>query len=155
DLNISGSGKFVGGVDFSRAKEAPNDTWLAIGNLSSIGVEVVDLQRIGSHKLLNQLSATPPLMALGLDFPFSLPSDYHQFLASRRNLAQFQSWQELAECLAFLSFEDFLAVANEFQKESKRYTDKISKPVAQSPLHRGNPSMVQMTFQGIRFLASL
>jgi hypothetical protein len=155
NLNVSGSGKFVGGVDFSGAKEVPNDTWLAIGNLSSLGVEIVDLRHVGSHKLINSLLASPPLLALGLDFPFSLPNDYNQFLASRRDLAQFQAWQEVAECLAFLSFDDFLALANDFQKESKRYTDKISKPTAQSPLHRGNPSMIQMTFQGIRFLASL
>jgi len=153
NLNISGSGRFVAGVDFSGANEAPNETWLAIGNLSSLGVEVVDLQRVGSHKLINQLLAAPPLLALGLDFPFGLPSDYIQFLATRRGLPQFQSWQELAECLAFLSFEDFLAIANDFQKESKRYTDKIPKPVAQSPLH--GPSMIQMTFQGIRLLATL
>jgi hypothetical protein len=155
NLNVSGSGRFVGGVDFSGAKEAPNETWLAIGNLSSMGVEIVDLQRIGSHKLLNQLAAGPPLIALGLDFPFSLPIDFAQFIAEKQSLPSFQSWQELAECLAFISFEQFISLVDQFGKETKRHTDKLSKPVAQSPLHRGNPSMVQMTFQGIRLLASL
>jgi hypothetical protein len=155
DLDVSGSGKFVGGVDFSGANEVPNETWLAIGNLSSLGVQIVDLHRVGSHKLVSQLAASPPLIAMGLDFPFSLPADFAQFLATKRDVPQFQSWQELAECLAFVSFDDFIALADAFEKESKRYTDKECKPVAQSPLHRGNPSMVQMTFQGIRMLASL
>jgi hypothetical protein len=157
--DVSGSGKFVGGVDFSGSQQVPNETWLAVGNLSSLGVEIVEVRRIGSHSLFGTLSQLPELLALGLDFPFSLPLDFAQFLAESRSLPAFQSWQELAECLAFLSFEEFHLLVEKFgekfSKESKRFTDRNTKPPAQSPMHRGNPSMIQMTYQGIRLLAGL
>jgi hypothetical protein len=154
-LDVSGSGKFVAGVDFSGSKEVPNETWLAIGNLSSLGVQIVEVKRVGSHGLTGLLSEDPPLIAVGLDFPFSLPMEFAQFITEKRSLKPFQSWQELAECLAFISLEDFQALVEAFNKEPKRYTDKLCKPPAQSPLHRGNPGMVQMTFHGLRLLASL
>jgi len=155
NLDFFGSERFVAGVDFSGAKGNPNETWLAIGNLGSLGVQIVDLQRVGSHKLTAQIAASPPLLAIGLDFPFSIPVDFAQFFAKQRHMPPFQSWQELAMALAFVSFEEFTALIASFEKESKRFTDKECKPVAQSPLHRGNPSMVQMTFQGMRLLAGL
>jgi Protein of unknown function (DUF429) len=145
----------VAGIDFSGAKTVPNETWLAIGKLDSMGVEITHLDRVGSQKIAQELSKVPGLAAAGFDFPFSLPAEFLQYLADKRNLSAFQSWQSVAECMAFLPYEEFDELAQAFVKEPKRYADKNSKPIAQSPLHRGNPSMLQMTYQGIRMLTTL
>jgi hypothetical protein len=146
--------KLVGGVDYSGAKDVPNETWLALGRLGGLGLEIYSLQKIGSHKLTTEIQSLH-LSALGLDFPFSLPADFVDFIAAKQVHAPFQTWQELVEALVFTSFDDFVALAKDFKKESKRLTDQHYKALAQSPLHRGNPSMVQMTYQGMRFLSSL
>jgi hypothetical protein len=147
--------QLVGGVDFSGSKEIPNDTWLAIGRLDGLGLEITGLKKVGSHKLAAEIAALPKLKAVGLDFPFSLPADFVRFCAEKKGAKDFQSWQEVVEFLIFTSFEDFAALIKEFSKDSKRLTDTRYKGLAQSPLHRGNPSMIQMTYQGMRFLASM
>jgi hypothetical protein len=145
----------VAGVDFSGSKSEPNETWLALGKFDSMGVTITRLERIGSHKIGPELSKLAGLAAAGFDFPFSLPAEFLQYLADKRNLTPFQSWQSVAECMAFLPYEEFDEIALAFNREPKRYADKSTKPVAQSPLHRGNPSMMQMTYQGIRMLTTL
>jgi hypothetical protein len=147
--------QLIGGVDFSGSKEIPNDTWLATGRLDGLGLEIVDLKKVGSHKLAVDLAAIPALKAVGLDFPFSLPADFVRFCAEKNGRSEFQSWQEVVEFLIFTSFDDFAALVKDFQKDSKRLTDARYRGLAQSPLHRGNPSMIQMTYQGMRLLASL
>lgn len=145
----------VAGVDFSGSKSIPNETWLAIGKMDSMGVDITHLERVGSHKIGSDLAKVAGLAAVGFDFPFSLPAEFLQYLADKRNLTPFQSWQSVAECMAFLPYEEFDEIALAFNREPKRFADKNSKPVAQSPLHRGNPSMMQMTYQGIRMLTTL
>jgi hypothetical protein len=61
----------------------------------------------------------------------------------------------VAEELVFMSFDRFLELAVEFKKEPKRICDTAVSRPAQSPLHRGNPSMIQMTYQAIKLLAML
>jgi hypothetical protein len=146
--------KLVCGVDFSGANKTPNDTWLAYGRLSGWQYEVLGIKHVGSHALAAEISRMG-LTALGIDCPFSLPSEFIQFLAASATRKDFQSWQELAEHLVFTSFDDFHERVKEFKREPKRIADKAVKAPALSPLHRGNPSMVQMTYQGIRLLASL
>ena len=145
----------IAGVDFSGARDVPNQTWLAVGRLDSIGLEIIELRQTGSHKLPGELAALPQLKAIGLDFPFSLPADFLRFCAERSAHAPFQSWQEVVEHLVFVTFDDFLALVKEFEKESKRLTDLEYRAIAKSPMHRGAPSMVQMTYQGMRLLAGL
>lgn len=147
--------KLIAGADFSGAKEIPNDTWLAVGNLAGLGLEITTLKKVGSHRLAPELLALPGLSAVGLDFPFSLPTEFLSFVAEKNGVSEFQSWQQIAELLVFSTFETFLELVTEFKKEPKRLADKAVHKTAQSPLHRGNPSMVQMTYQGIRMLASL
>lgn len=147
--------QLIGGVDFSGSKEIPNETWLATGKLDGLGLEIVDLKKVGSHKLTAEITALKEIKAVGLDFPFSLPADFTRFCALKKERAPFQSWQEVVELLVFTSFEEFCALVKEFQKDAKRLTDARYRGQAQSPLHRGNPSMLQMTYQGMRFLASL
>ncbi|HEY9789979.1 MAG TPA: DUF429 domain-containing protein [Candidatus Obscuribacterales bacterium] len=147
--------QIVAGVDFSGAKTEPNDTWLTVAKVGSLGVEVLDTKKVGSHALAKTLVENASLKAVGIDSPFSLPAEFIQHLAAQRPRADYQSWQEMAQDLAFMSFDEFLKIAKEFKKEPKRFTDKNCVVPAQSPLHRSNPSMIQMTFQCIRLLAML
>jgi hypothetical protein len=148
------SEQLIAGVDFSGASKIPNDTWIAIGRLSGWQFQIVDIKKVGSHALSAELSRMH-FAAVGIDCPFSLPSEFIEFLAQQVPRRDFQSWQDLAEFLVFVPFDDFLESAKQFKKEPKRLTDKSTRAPAQSPLHRGNPSMIQMTYQGIRLLAAL
>lgn len=149
------SDKILAGVDFSGAKTEPNQTWLAIGRLGGLGLEVMDLRQVGSSQLASHLIKQDRLELVGIDCPFSLPADFLSYMAAKHLRPDYQSWQEVAEQLVFMSFEDFVELAKSFKKESKRFTDTAVASPALSPLHRGYPSMVQMTFQGIRLLAAL
>jgi hypothetical protein len=146
---------FVAGADFSGAKNVPNDTWLAVGNLTNLGLEIISLTNCGAHKLALELKSIHNLVAAGLDFPFSLPYEFLNFLSEKISRGNFQSWQEVAEVLAFMPFDKFLELVTEFKEEPKRIADKATNRAGVSPLHRANPSMVQMTYQGIRMLTSL
>lgn len=145
----------IAGADCSGSKEVPNDTWLAVGTLSGNKLEISRIQKIGMHALAKELKSVSDLHAVGLDFPFSLPGEFIKFLSEKLALPAFQNWQSLAEQIVFMPVEKFLELVKEFKKEPKRLTDKASCAQALSPLHRGYPSMVQMTYHGMRTLASL
>lgn len=145
----------VAGADCSGSKEIPNETWLATGVLSGNKIEINQIQKTGMHSLGKELNGMTDLSAVGLDFPFSLPSEFMNFLATELQVSEFQSWQALAEQIVFMPFEKFQELAKTFKKEPKRVTDKMSCAQALSPLHRGYPSMIQMTYHGIRMLSSL
>lgn len=147
--------KLIGGVDFSGAKEVPNQTWLALGRLGNLGLEIFELTRVGSHSLAQELNKQSGLAVVGLDVPFSLPAPFLTFLANKQQKKDFQSWQEVAETLVFMAFDEFVETVKEYKKEPRRFTDTTDGSTAISPMHRGNPSMVQMTYQGIRLLSSL
>lgn len=144
----------IAGVDFSGASKTPNETWLAQGRMGGWQFELTEVRKVGSHMLAAELPRIK-YGAVGIDCPFSLPLKFAEFLAHSALKQEFQSWQDMAEHLVFMTFEDFKAAAVEFKTEPKRLTDKQVKTPAQSPLHRGNPSMIQMTFHGIKLLASL
>lgn len=145
----------VAGADCSGSKEVPNETWLATGTLSGVKLEVTQIQKVGMQGLAKEINNIPDLSAAGLDCPFSLPAEFMAFLAKQLEQSEFQTWQSMAEQIVFMPFEKFQELAKTFKKEAKRVTDKMSCAQALSPLHRGNPSMLQMTYYGIRMLASL
>lgn len=145
----------IAGADFSGAKTIPNETWLAVGSLDHLGLEITSLAKCGSHRLALELNSVKQLKAVGLDFPFSLPAPFLDFLAEKMEVESFQSWQSIVEKIAFTPFERFLELVTEFKAEPKRLADKATNRSGISPLHRGNPSMVQMTYQGMKMLASL
>lgn len=148
------SDRVVAGVDFSGAKTVPNQTWVTSARLGNLGVEVVNVQQVGSHALAKMLNDSG-FAAVGIDCPFSLPMSFIEFVAMKKLKAAYESWQEIAQELVFMSFEEFESLVKEFKKEPKRYCDQQTVAPAISPLHRGNPSMIQMTFQGMRLLAML
>jgi Protein of unknown function (DUF429) len=149
------SDKVVAGVDFNGSKANPNETWLVVGRLSNLGLEIFDVKKTGSHVLAKDLVAHKTLSALGVDCPFSLPSDFLDFLAVKKVKKSYDSWQEVVEELVVIPFEEFTALAKEFGKESKRITDTANGSTVVSPLKRSNPPMQQLTFHGMRVLASL
>lgn len=151
----SSSERKVAGADCSGSKEVPNDTWLAIGTLSAAKLEVTHIHKVGMHALGKELNAIADLAVAGLDCPFSLPAEFLEFLAHHLDVPEFQNWQDVAEKIVFMPFEKFFDLTKEFKREPKRMTDKQSCAAAISPLHRGNPSMVQMTYHCMRVLASL
>lgn len=148
-------GAKIAGVDFSGAKDVPNHTWLATGQITGLGIEVAEVKKIGSHALPVELSKNSDLKAIGLDFPFSFPREFIAFIAEKLGKGMIEDWQQLVEGLVFTSFEDYQSIVEEFGREPKRVTDALYKSIALSPLHRGYPSMIQMTYQGMRFLSSL
>ncbi len=145
----------VAGVDYSGAKTVPNETWLVVGEVSSLGMQVKSVKRTGSHALKKELDELKDLKACALDFPFSLPMEFLRFLERQEGKEEFQEWQQIATQLVFMSYEAFEDRVKEYDIEPKRFTDKNCGRPAQSPLHQVNPSMVQMTYHGIRMLASL
>jgi hypothetical protein len=149
------SDKVVAGADFSGSKENPNETWLVVGRLSNLGLEILEVKKTGSHVLAKDLAAHKTLSALGVDCPFSLPSDFLEFLACEKVKKSYNSWQEVVEELVFLPFDEFSALAKKFGKESKRLTDTAVGTTVMSPLKRSNPPMQQFTYHGMRVLASL
>lgn len=146
--------KLVGGVDFSGAKPVPNDTWLTLARVGNLGVEVTDVRHVGSHALARELGAVQ-LAAVGIDCPFSLPQGFIDFLAMKKPNPPYQSWQEVAQDLVLMPFDEFEKRVKEFKKEPRRYCDGYVPGPALSPLHRGGPSMVQMTYAGMKMLAML
>lgn len=148
------SERLIFGVDYSGASAVPNNTWLATGRMSSLGFEIVDVKKVGSHGLKDELIKHKGA-AVGIDSPFSLPVEFLHYMARKEQKMPYQSFQEMAEALFHLGQAGFIELAKEFKREPKRVTDKWSGSLAISPLHRGNPSMVQMTYQCIQLLAML
>ncbi len=145
----------VGGVDFSGAKTVPNDTWLVTGEIGSLGLQIQSVKNTGAHALAKELSGLNELRTIGMDFPFSLPVEFLKFLSKKLEKPEFEEWQNIAEALVFMNFEQFKQFADEYNIQGLRFTDSKSARVAKSPLHTANPSMIQMTFHGIRLLATL
>lgn len=146
----------VAGVDTSAAKEATGQTWLAVGRLDGLGLEVLELKKIGPHQIAAELSGPAQLKAAGLNFPFSLPADFIEVAAQAEPSKPFQSWQEVVEHFVFKSLDDYLAMTKQLKKESKRLTDADFPTLTQGLVQRGVPSTAaQLTHQGMKVLAGL
>ncbi len=63
------SEKLIFGVDYSGASAVPNNTWLATGRVSGLGLEMVDVRKVGSLALKDELIKHKPY-AVGIDSPF-------------------------------------------------------------------------------------
>lgn len=148
------SERLIFGVDYSGASAVPNNTWLATGRMSTIGLEIIDVRKVGSQGLKDELIKHKGA-AVGIDSPFSLPVEFLHYMARKEQRTPYQSFQEMAQALFQLGQTGFIELAKEFKREPKRVTDKWKGSLAISPLHRGNPSMVQMTYQCIQLLAML
>jgi hypothetical protein len=150
-------GRLFAGADFSGDMRDPRDaTWLAVVELRDERLRVHRLNATGRHGLQNYLRDPDSTMmnveAIGLDFPFGLPTDFAQKLMG----GDFpeEGWWALAKKMEKLSRPDYLIAVQEFRDEtgeSKRHTDENAQ--ACSPLHRVNPDLGPITYHGIRMIA--
>lgn len=156
------------GCDYSAASRQPNATWMAVAHFEQGNLTFERLENIGSDKLLVNLFAlkeeaagTNQTLAIGLDFPFSLPQVFAQTLLPTLTAAEDGPcrWQALAELVAqmdYLSFEELAGTTSRKNGgEPRRLTDQLTDPKAQSPLHKINPGMLKMTWQGMPQLLEL
>lgn len=144
---------FVGGVDFSGAKDAGKHIWISEGSVSPNGVilqklysldsmtdGVVDLQT-SLKALVNHISHESKAI-IGLDFPFSLPTE----------LIFQNSWIEFLTQFSdeYVTPEKFLERCRNLSKgkELKRRTDIQAK----APWSTYNLRLFRQTWAGIRLV---
>ena len=140
------------GVDFSGHRDDRN-TWVARGRLDAGGALLLDsvqpARRADLYDLLTVIS-TPAVAAL--DFPFGVPAEFaHRLSPKRPPRAMPDLWQTVSGMTA----GDFHAARDRFvadHGELKRSGDARHFPESYSPLHRANPNMLPMTYEGIRLL---
>lgn len=119
-------------------------------------LRIFSLERTGTAKLGQKILAAKakPLSdgkvsqqsTFGLDFPFSFPKGFVQYLAE--NAQPWTTERPIHE----ISYADLQVLADQYTKlkgkEEKRECDTHSQPPAQSPLHKFNPGMMGMTYRG-------
>jgi hypothetical protein len=149
--------RLFGGVDFSGDMRDPKEgTWLALLELREERLAVVRLEATGRTGLEAQLrnpdAALLHAEAIGLDFPFGVPIPFAEVLLG--GPFPEEGWWALARRLERMSRPAYLIALQEFRDangEVKRLTDE--RAGAFSPLHRVNPDVGPMTYQGIRLIA--
>ena len=140
------------GVDFSGHRDDRN-TWVARGRLESSGALRLDSVQPSRRADLHDLLITVPTPAVvALDFPFGVPAEFATNLSPKRPP---HAMPDLWRTVSGMSAGDFLAARDRFvaaSGEVKRSGDARHFPESYSPLHRANPNMLPMTFEGIRLL---
>lgn len=140
------------GVDFSGHRDDRN-TWVARGRLESGGALRLDSVQPARRADLHDLLATVPTPAVvALDFPFGVPAGFAAALSPGRPP---RAMPDLWRFVAGMDAGDFLAARDRFvaaNGEIKRSGDARHFPESYSPLHRANPNMLPMTYEGIRLL---
>ena len=140
------------GVDFSGHRDDRN-TWVACGRLGPGGSLVLDNVQPARRAGLHDLLATVPTPAVAaLDFPFGVPAEFARRLSPACSPQVMPDvWQAVSDMTA----DEFLAARNRFVAEHgelKRSGDARHFPESYSPLHRANPNMLPMTYEGMRLL---
>lgn len=140
------------GVDFSGHRDDRN-TWVARGRLDSGGALRLDSVQPARRVDVRELLTTLPIPAVvALDFPFGVPAGFAADLSPNRPPRAMPS---LWRTVSGMSAGDFLAARDRFVAENgeiKRAGDTRHFPESYSPLHRVNPNMLPMTYEGIRLL---
>ena len=106
-------------------------------------------RRADVHHLLTTIP-TPAVAAL--DFPFGVPSGFAAAVSPKRPP---RAMPDLWRTVAGMSAGDFLEARDRFvadNREIKRSGDARHFPESYSPLHRANPNMLPMTYEGICLL---
>ena len=140
------------GVDFSGHRDDRN-TWVALGRLDSDGALRLDSVQPARRADLHDLLTTIPTPAVAaLDFPFGVPAEFAAELSPK---CPPRAMPDLWRTVSGMSADDFLAARDRFvadNGELKRSGDTRHFPESYSPLHRVNPNMLPMTYEGIRLL---
>ena len=140
------------GVDFSGHRDDRN-TWVARGRVQPEGELLLDSVQPARRTDLHDLLATIPTPAVAaLDFPFGVPAGFAADLSPRRPP---RTMPDLWRTVSGMGADEFLATRDRFvadHGELKRSGDARHFPESYSPLHRVNPNMLPMTYEGIRLL---
>ena len=140
------------GVDFSGHRDDRN-TWVARGRVDSGGALLLDTVQPARRVDVRDLLTTIPTPAVAaLDFPFGVPAEFAADLSPKYPP---RAMPDLWRAVAGMSAGDFLAARDRFvakNGELKRSGDARHFPESYSPLHRANPNMLPMTYEGIRLL---
>ena len=161
DFSIGGrvmAERMVVGVDFSGAK-ADKKTWitkaeLSVGEQGHSTLNIKDCDPIKRADLTDFLKDLPKGAVAALDFPFSVPIAFANYLGQPS-----AEMPQLWDCVANMDLDEFVGkrdafVGNDKTKEYLRIGDlHFSGPF--SCLHDTNPNMVPMTFYGMRMLHHL
>ena len=144
------------GIDYSGAKSDRN-TWVAQGRLTADGALVFEgANMIRRKDVVNLMIAVSTPTVAAIDFPFCVPQEFAEFLNTGDDL---KTMPDAWRIIDGMSLEDFYAArdayANHFRIEPKRAGDAAHFSESFSPLHKVNPNMVPMTYQGIRMLHGL
>jgi hypothetical protein len=139
------------GVDFSGA-QADNKTWLAQGLLEAGGLTLRSCHAVCRAELADILANLAGPAVAALDFPFSVPLGFARYWQPEA-----AGMPQLWAAASSMQFDQFMAMRDAFVArwgEPKRHCDTYH-PESFSCLHKVNPNMVPMTFQGMRLLHHL
>ena len=143
------------GVDFSGHRDDRN-TWVAQGRLDAGGALRLDSVQPARRADLHDLVVDVPSPAVvALDFPFGVPARFSAHLSPK---CPPRRMPDVWEAVSGMTADEFLTSRDRFvadHGELKRSGDMRHFPESYSPLHRANPNMVPMTFEGIRLLHRL
>lgn len=162
------------GADYSAAKSEPNPTWLASALLDNgesdknrRTLTIKSLENCGSSNLITALCASRDysgrdFTAIGLDFPFSYPIPFIKALAPRGKIFDSTGkidWIAAMSYIAQCEYSLIESTADQVSKalgaEPSRQADGRTSPRGASPLHRINPGLRKMTWQGQALLCEL
>ncbi|MBS1993019.1 MAG: DUF429 domain-containing protein [Cyanobacteria bacterium SZAS LIN-3] len=163
------------GADYSAARQQPNATWLALGKQAGGKrgnvLAIYKLENVGSDRLgeaLVGLGGAPdhpqtqesprqgrPVCA-GLDYPFGWPREFVEYYRSQ-NSSDIASVSKDRDAVFGdpANFEDLDALVRAFGREPKTLAGRLISPKAASPLHRINPGLLKMAWQGRQMLRFL
>ena len=147
------------GVDFSGANPETGKTWVAEGSLSDGGLLTLNsCHPIIRSDLTAKLQSLKDPAVVGMDFPFSVPVEFAPCLQSGA-----KEMPDLWDAASKTNWENFKLRVCKFGGRSKKPGER-KWPIrkcdqglpAQSPLKpKGNPTMLPMTFRGMRMLHSI
>ena len=150
------------GVDFSGAGKDTDvgNTWVTIGIIETedtdelkSGMAILDACKpVSREKLTEKLKALPDDAVAALDFPFSVPIAFAEFLGHSDG-----EMPVLWNAVAGQEQQEFIDQRDEFVKQQGELlrAGDLHVPGCYSCLHKSNPNMVPMTFQGMRLLGKL
>ena len=152
------------GVDFSGAGKDTEvgNTWITTGfietedtNELKRGMAILDsCKPVSREKLTEKLKSLPSDAVAALDFPFSVPIAFAEYMGHPGSEMP-TLWQAVAEMEG--GRDEFIARRDRFVEENGELlrAGDLHVPGCYSCLHKTNPNMVPMTFQGMRLLNKL
>ena len=147
------------GVDFSGAKD-DGKTWITKGFLDTEdsfdtkkgSLTLLSCKSVSREDLTEQLRSLPNDVVATLDFPFSVPIAFSEFLGLPNS-----EMPDLWQAATAMGQEEFIAQRDEFVEKCEELlrVGDLHVPGCTSCLHKVNPNMLPMTFHGMQILNTL